>query len=552
MKRLFRTTFSTLKDRVLTIRRLTETELEERLGRKIVGRDLSEILVFLMMLVYIGVFSYFTILKHLAFKSYAWDFGISIQALSTTLNAGKLFYYTPELFVNQSGSYFGLHFSPIMFLLLPVYAVYQTPETLLVFQSFVVALGALPLYYFTRHSLNSKLAAVSFSLLYLLYPPLQGANWFDFHVQTFLPLFMFSAMYYFEKEKWVKYFLFIFLALTIAESVSITIIFVGLYGMLKFRRIFFDSLKQKTLLNKKLLIPLLTIMLALAWYLFSKWIKNTFFPINPTFTDFYNRVDWWSVLGIRGDVIGMPLYVILNPLRAIQALTYDAYLKLLFVLLLIGSLLFLPLRSSIILISLSWLVPALLSNYVPFYVTGVHYPLYLIPFIFLAAVDGMRKQYKAGKLTTFSGQIKNLLIVALIFMLFASPLSPLLQTSGVNIPSFSTYTLPSVGDHESTLQSIIDLVPSNASILTQNNIFPHFAQRSNAYAYPLPDAFEFAPNNVTKYADQLIMRSDYVLVDTKSDAETANAILTRIWFTYTQTFKLQKYSDGIYLYVKKG
>jgi len=552
MKRLFRTTFSTLKTKVLTIRHLTETELEERLRRKIIGRDLSEILLFLMMLVYMGIFSYFTILKHLAFKSYAWDFGISIQALSTTLNTGKLFYYTPELFVNQTGSYFGLHFSPIMFLLLPVYAVYQTPETLLVFQSFVVALGALPLYYFTRHSLNSKVAAVSFSLIYLLYPPLQGANWFDFHVQTFLPLFLFSGMYYFEKEKWVKYFFFIFLALTIAESVSITIVFVGLYGLLKFRKIFFNTLKQRVLLDKKILIPLLTIAFAVAWYLLSKWIQSTFFPINPTFADFYHRVDWWSVLGIRGDAIGMPLYVILNPLRAIQALTYDAYLKLLFVLLLIGSLLFLPLRSSIILISLSWLVPALLSNYTPFYIMGVHYPLYVIPFIFLAAVDGMRKQYQAGKLTTLSGQIKNLLILVLIFTLFASPISPLVQTSGGYLPSFSTYTLPSVGDHESTLQNIINLVPSNASILTQNNIFPHFAQRSNAYVYPLPDAFAFAPGNVDKYANQLIVRSDYVLVDTKSDAETANMILTKIWFTYTQTFKLQKYSDGIYLYAKKG
>ena len=544
-----RFTFSSIKKIIKALRSLTAEGLENLLSKKMLKRDLSELVVYLLIVVYTTVFSYFTILKHNAFRSYAWDFGNYHQALWTTLNEGKLFYFTPELYVIPSGSFFGLHFSPILFLVLPVYAIHQTPETLFVFQSFIIALGALPLYWFARDSLNSKLVAVGFSITYFLYPLLHGANWFDFHVQCFLPLFLFLAMYYLKNEKWTKYFTFIILALAIAESVPLVVLFIGFYSLWVYRKILFTTLKQKALTDRRILIPFITITLAISWFLIANWIQTTFFPINPKFSKFYRAVDYWSVLGIQDDPIMMPFHIVLNPLKVFEALAFDAHLKLLFVALIFGSLLFLPFRSSILLITLAWLGPALLSNRQDYYVLGIHYPLYFIPFVFLAAVEGTKKHIPTLNVARFGTLVRNLLVLGVLFSLFTSPLSPLLATMNVPVPHFSEYRLPAITEHSLTLQTIVKLVPSNASVLTQNNIFPHFSDRLNAYVCPLPHAIDYAPEDMVVYVDQLISKSEYVLLDLRTDLyEASDIIYSRIW---KMDFGLFAVQDDIYLF-KRG
>ncbi len=541
-------------DKIREVIRYIRTEinaekLENILSIKIAGKESGELLIYLAMLVYTVIFSYFTIQKHNAFRTFAWDLGISQQALWTTLNSGRLFYYTPELFFNPTGSFFGLHFSPILFLLLPIYAICQKPETLLVFQSFVISLSSLPLYWFARKSLNSKLVAVGFSLSYLLYPPLQGANWFDFHVQCFLPLFFFSAIYCLENEKWGKYFIFLVLALSIAENVPLVVIFIGIYGFFKHRNILLDLFKHKKPTDKRILVPFFTITMAFIWLLFARYIQNSFFPVDPVFDSFYRAIDYWSVLGIKGDPVSMPLYLVLNPLSALQALTYDAFAKLLFVTLIFGSLMFLSFRSAILLITLPSLGPALLSNHQPFYVMGVHYPLYYIPFIFLAAIVGLKRQSHQLPPSNMSKRIRNILILMLAFSVFASPLSPLLLTSNVSIPHFSEYRLPSITEHEISLQKIGELIPQNASILTQNNIFPHFANRENAYVFPLVHIFNYAPKEVDEYTNHLFSISDYVLIDLLYDEYSGRFFLEKMR-EYNVNFTLMEYYDGIILLKK--
>jgi uncharacterized membrane protein len=532
---------------------IDEQKLESKLCLKIWRIELGVLLVYVMIFVYAVVFSYFTIFKHHAFRSFAWDLGINIQALSTTLKEGKLLYYTPELFFNLTGSYFGLHFSPILLLVLPVYAIKQTPETLLIFQSFIIGLGALPLYWYARHVLSSRVAALGFAAVYLLYPPLHGANWFDFHVQAFMPLFFFLSMYYFEQERWVKYFAFLILALTIAENVPIVVAFMGLYGVFRYRKEFWRIFRrEKEALNlKRIFVPLLTMVLAISWLLFSRWIQNTFFPINPVYENFYKALDYWSVLGFRGDPITLPIHVILNPVKAVEALMYDAYIKLLFLMMLFGSLLFLPLRSSVIFITFAWLGPALLSNELKFYALGSHYPLYIIPFIFLAAVKGLKKTQQRRDSVKFGKTIKTLLLVMVLFAVFASPLSPILLASHTQLPHFSEYVLPVIGERELALQRIVKLVPKDATILTQNHVFPHFAERSNAYVYPLPLIFDYAPEETHKYALNLMMKVDYIIIDTNYDLQTAHSMLSDVNLL-SKYFYLHCVDNGVYLYIRYG
>lgn len=523
---------------------------EKFLSRKVLGRDASEIIVYLAILVYTAVFSYFTILKYDSFRAYAWDLGIFNQALWTTVRDGKLFYQTVELFINPSGNFFGSHFSPILFLVLPVYAVFPAPQTLLAFQSLILALGAFPLYFFTRDSLHHRTAGVAFSIAYLMYPPLHGVNWFDFHVQAFLPLLFFCAMYFLQKEKWLPFFASIALSLWVAENVPIVVVFIGLYCFWLYRKEVVNSVKHRSLNDKRVVVPFLVVGTALAWMAFALWVQNTYFPINPAYTSFYKAVDNYSVLGLKGDPLTLPIYAILNPGRTLGALVYDAYLKLLYIILLFGPLYFLSFRSNITAITLAWLVPVFLSNYAPYYLIGAHFPAYVISFIFLGAILAVKGKMKDPHFPGVNSVVKNLLVLALLSSIFISPLSPLLTTISTTPPYFSDYYPPSVTTHEVLLQQIVKLVPDNASVLTQNNIFPHFSNRVNAYVYPVPLVLERAPPyQMNQYLSYIVANSKYVLVDAKTDPQTASLIIGRIGNT-SGDFGLLTQADAIYLYMR--
>ena len=528
------------------MKRPTFRSLNEWLSRKTLRRDRSEIAVYLSVLCYTLIFSYFTILKYNSFSAYAWDLGIFDQSLWTTTHAGKFFYSTVEQYINPTGVFFGIHFSPILFLVLPFYLMQSSPLTLLVFQSFILSLGAVPLYFFAKRVLNVRTTALVFSLVYLLYPPLHGINWFDFHAQSFLPLFFFCTIYFLSNENWLQYFGFVFLSLMVAENVPITVLLIAIYCFWLYRKQFVNAIRKRTITDKRIFIPILTATLALFWRFLAVWIQQTYFPINPTYSQLYTAVDNWSVLGLKNDPITLPIYLILNIGKGIEAFSYDFYLKLLYVFLLFGPLLFLSFRSLITGITLAWFVPALFSNYSPYYLISAHYPAYIIAFIFIGALYGMKRSVISPKFPSLSFHTKSLILVGFLFAVFASPLSPMTLVLSDNITSFSDYHPPSITAHDRILQTIVDIVPRDASILTQNNIFPHFSNRVNAYAYPVEVILDRAPPDaMDQYLNETIQKSNFILVDTVTDPSASTQLMAKA--DAVDTYGIYASADGIYL-----
>jgi len=60
-----------------------------------------------------------------------------------------------------------------------------------------------------------------------------------------------------------------------------------------------------------------------------------------------------------------------------------------------------------------------------------------------------------------------------------SPIGPV-----VNIV-FPGYGLKPMTEHEEFIHEVLTYVPPNASVMTQNNIFPHVSSRINAYVIPV-------------------------------------------------------------------
>jgi uncharacterized membrane protein len=515
-------------------------EFETWLSNNFVGRERGDIILYLCVVVYALVFSSLTVFRHYAFKTGAWDLGIFTQSLWTTVNGDGLFYYTCELFINRTGSFFGVHFSPILFLILPFYWIIPIAETLLVLQSFIVALAAIPIYRLAKENAGGRIVGLVFALAYLMYPAIHFVNLYDFHVQAFLPLFFSYAIYYITKENWPKYFLFVFLSLMVEEHASQIIFFIGVYIAWRYRRVIISALRRRNLLEKKLLVPLATTAICIFWYWFTIWQRNTFFPTNPAVLAEFLGAGNFKILGAKNP-LEVPLLIIIRPWNAVQALAYHGPIKLLYVVLIFGPLAFYSFKApSALLPTIPCFIFSFMSQAMVHHTLGLHYEAYTVSFIFVSAIFGLRKNYlKQKRLENVAGSLKKIMVLTLVFFVAASPLCPVVK---ILLPNYTIY----IGEHERSLNDIISMVPSNASVLTTNNIFPHVSNRVDAYVVPAPMINSPIHNIAVNFVNRTMDKVEYVLVDNKTDP-IATALVLSLLETKPQFTLISSKDNGTIL-----
>ncbi len=513
----------------------------------------STIILYVSILIYGIIFSALTILRYDAFQARAWDLGIFTQSLWTTLNANKFLYHTCELFINPSGSFFGVHFSPILFFVLPFYWVATRPETLLVLQSFILPLAAVPIYKLAKEHAGGRVVGLTFAAAYLIYPATQYVNFYDFHVQSFLPLFFSFTIYYLTKENWPRYFLFILLSLSCEEHAAWATFAMGIYIAWKYRSQIASTIRGKEPQIMMLLIPVLTMTVSAAWYWFTLWQRDTFFPTNPAALSEFLGAPNFSILGAKSPM-EIPFLIFLRPLNAIQALAYDGQIKLLYLLLLFGPLAFFSFRAPSALIpAIPWFGFSLLSQTQAHHVLGHQYETYVVSFIFAAATFGFAKYQRKDPpqkgISSFlkkSTRISYIATASLIFFLIVSPMSP--------IPGFlyPDYFSISAGNHGRLLSETINLVPPNASILTQNNIFPYVSHRVDAYVVPVIFLDSGIRNLAIDFVNKTIDKVEYILVDKETDSVSTELVLSMLAVKPNFNLLASRDDNTILLYRRKS
>lgn len=423
------------------------------------------------MIAYTVIFSYFTILKHFAFRSGAWDLSCYEQCLWSAINTPKPFSYTVEPF---RGHYFAMHFCPILFLILPIYALHQTNETLLVLQSAVLALGALPLYWLTRDELKGRgIPALAVALSYLLYTPLHSINWWDFHIEAFVPALYLFMFYYFRRRELLKSFLFFTLTLMTIEFASAMGLFFGVYGLII---VLSEYRRSKKSIMKRILYPCGVIALSIAWYFIATEVMEA---LNPGSTGIFFGMYWGRDWG--GNAVEIVVNVVTHPIQAWKYMLNSPD-KIRYLLWLFSPVLFIPLFHApleLLFIAGPWLFASLLAHFIWFY--DGQYPGYVVAQVFIATVCGLRNLSARG--ISVKKIVGSLLAIAL-------PSSVLLSPLGLGLyphPGFSwRVERPKIGPHELALSEIVKLVPRDANVATLNHIFPHLCHNLNARTYPEP------------------------------------------------------------------
>lgn len=135
----------------------------------------------------------FALMRLYGFKASLLDIGLFDQVLWNMQYRGipettATLPFTPQ-------HWFGFHFSPILFSLLPLYTCWPYPEMLQAVQSACFAAAGIPLFYAARACGANRAEAWACALLYWFNPLILGAALWDFHEIAFASLFIALAFW---------------------------------------------------------------------------------------------------------------------------------------------------------------------------------------------------------------------------------------------------------------------------------------------------------------------------------------------------------------------
>jgi len=424
--------------------------------------------------IYTLILGTIVIVKHNFFYTLAFDLGIFVQALYTTWYNRMLLYETPDKVISQS--YLGVHFSPILFLLVPLIGLFPYSETLLIFQTIILALPAYFLYKDVYEETRSHKLADLISIWYLLNPSLHGVNLYDFHTQSLMILPSYFLVKALRKHNFKKSIFFTIFLFMINEQVLFICLGCILYLFIKILR----DRKQRKMWLKGLVIIMLTtlLMTTMAFITISTLGKPPIHPRNPT--KFFPQLGYtWSEVFKK----------ILSS-KIIDAIKYDIYLKIMYWLILLFPLYLYNWRimvKEVIPIISPWMAFTILSGYSPFYTLGWQFNALILGIIAVGVQNTIKIFLTSSHKLYISFIIANLLLSILL-----SPVStlPYLIKEHINrgpwigrAYDFNPLCMDISKELEiaSTIRTALSLIPSNASVLCTSNIFPHIANRLEAY-----------------------------------------------------------------------
>ena len=502
-----------------------------------------EIILLFMVSVYFIFFSYLTVLKLQALGMHAWDFGIYLQAVHTTATSGKLFYTTVELPYTITaippGTQFSIHFSPILFLIVPIYALFQTPVTLLVVKSIAIAIGAIPVFVLAKKALGKHIWGLFFAGGYLLYSAVHAINWYDFQPQSFFPTLVLFTILFIELRKNKMALVFSVLSMSSVEIAPFFIIALGLSYLAVRRKPLFELLRHRKFTALLKSLPVALILAAAVWL-------GLLFLTNALFG--------WQTASFHPSV--QRRFLIGDSSNLWSALSYDWQTKLLFVVLLLGSFAFFSLLDPILLFPGGlWIFYSVLSTYLPYYSISFHYPSFAIPFIVTSSIFGLKKIYDPLKKQRTKVIAFVLCCAFGLASIASSPIGPFRLG---NHHWSQPFGIPTITLHDQYVHDLVDLIPANASVLTGNDLFPLVAQRPNAYVFPFSASFPYdstdSNSNEATYGDfnstmdTYLRKAEYVLYDVPVDTKGAVIVAAR---SVSEDFGLFAEADGAIL-LKKG
>jgi uncharacterized membrane protein len=343
-------------------------------------------------------------------------------------------------------SLLGDHFSPAFWLIVPFYYAYPHPETLLVIQTLVLALGAWPVYLLAKLKLPDGYPLL-WVLVYFLFIPLAYINLYDFHEVALAVAPLGFALYFLERGRRAWFLVFLVFTFFVKEEMALVGVAFGAYALLG---------------KRDWKLGLGVIVGSLAAFEFTIQLAIPFFAGGAAY----------PYIGLRyADVGGSPVGIlrtlVTNPLRIAHALLQEK--KVFFMIAIFGPVLGLSALAGwagvLVLPTLGYL---LLSNYEPQFSFTSQYSAPLIPLVIGTAIIAMSRLPKAVQ----AGVATAVLVSSLVFswaygdLPFSRKFDPGLFQTQARYAAFVPY---------------LKLIPPDARVSAENGFPSHLAERRYIY-----------------------------------------------------------------------
>jgi uncharacterized membrane protein len=407
-----------------------------------------------MISIYSVVFSILTVQRHRGYLTTAFDLGQYTQVIASGLSwthfmSTNLLGFTGSASVS---SFLAFHFEPGLIFFVPVYALFPSPDTLLVVQTILIALGAVPVYLLAEAAMG-KGSALVFGFAYLFNPAIQWLNWFDFHPTALAPLLLASSFYFLSKHNYRLYFAVTILAMTLRDEISLAIIGLGVYIIWANKSSLARLIRHHGKPAQQLVVGCLTTFLGLAWIVLSVVVVQ-FFSGGHALSGQLRA--YAPASGRLIDLI--PALAYSFPSR----ISYDLVAKLTFIFQMLIPLALTPLLSiEVLLIPILVILVNFLSHTDSQYSIRFAYNISAVPFLLIAAVEGIRRiSFKMIRL-------RRILLLGIVFtsILTSYSYGPVSTRGLGGVPSYTA--------HDAIIDRTLTLIPRNSSVSTQNDLFPH-------------------------------------------------------------------------------
>jgi len=176
-----------------------------------------------LMTAYIGAAC---IVKYNNYNVYGYDHGIFAQMFHNMKETGQMV-TTYER--NELMSHFKVHFSPIFYLLLPLYMIFPSSQALLIINGFIIISGIVPLMFLCKRFKLSDISTLLFCVCYAIYPTFIGNGLWGLHENAFLAPLILWLFYFSEKDCTIGAVIFAVLLLCVKEDAAMYLAIIALY-----------------------------------------------------------------------------------------------------------------------------------------------------------------------------------------------------------------------------------------------------------------------------------------------------------------------------------
>lgn len=356
------------------------------------------------------------------------DLGLFAQSIDTAFRG---FHNTFE-----GGSHFAYHFSPILYLCAPLLWAAHSDVVLAVVQAVATALIAPALYSIARRRTSERNAA-ALACIALLYPPLQGVTFTDFHEVAFAPAAVAWLLWALDARRFSLAYVFLAVVLSIKEDQAPAMAFLGIAALAYFA----PRRERRGIVFGGVAIAGSLACFA-AYFLVVRPLAGSPEQWRPE--HFYDWIGYTRALPLDRQIVGRITYLL------------EAFVPLALI----------PFRSRLLVLSLPGFVEVLASREPLTYTMGQHYAAAWVPYVLVAfVVAGAKILTPADRKSVV--WVRASAVLCLIVTIFLSPL---------HLWHFLRKPQP----QDAATDALIARIPRDAGVGTYDEIYAHLGFFPNA------------------------------------------------------------------------